>query len=149
VSRENDVKQSLKELFATQMLAVLATHREGEPYTSLVAFAATYDLADLIFATGRSTRKFANLTADPRVSLLIDNRSNRPADLRHAMAVTAVGEAHEAAGAEREALAGLLVEKSPGLKEFVASPTCALLKVGVKTYFAVRRFQNVTEWHLR
>jgi nitroimidazol reductase NimA-like FMN-containing flavoprotein (pyridoxamine 5'-phosphate oxidase superfamily) len=130
------------------MLAVLATHSEGEPYTSLVAFAATDDLKHLLFATGRSTRKYANLTADHRVSLLIDNRSNRAADLRHAMAVTAVGEAREVGLDERQLLGKLIVDKCPGLKELVDSPSCALLKVRVKTYYAVQRFQDVTEWHL-
>jgi nitroimidazol reductase NimA-like FMN-containing flavoprotein (pyridoxamine 5'-phosphate oxidase superfamily) len=142
------MRESLEDLFDSQMLAVLATQCEGEPYTSLIAFAATDDLKHLLFATGRSTRKYANLTRDHRVSLLIDNRSNRAADLRHAMAVTAVGEAREAGAEEKAALGKLLVDKSPGLKEFVNSPTCALLKVRVKTYYAVRRFQNVTEWHL-
>jgi len=31
------------------------------------------------------------------------------------------------------------------LKDFVNSPTCALLRVRVETYYLVNRFQEVTE----
>jgi nitroimidazol reductase NimA-like FMN-containing flavoprotein (pyridoxamine 5'-phosphate oxidase superfamily) len=67
-------KADLISFFRSQPLAVLATHNKGQPYGSLVAFAATHDLDYLIFSTTRSTRKFANLSADPRVAMVIDNR---------------------------------------------------------------------------
>jgi hypothetical protein len=35
------------------------------------------------------------------------------------------------------------------LKEFVSSPTCALLKMDVETYYVVSRFQNVLELHIK
>ena len=64
----------LKALLESQKLAVLATHREGQPYGSLVSFVATEDMKQILFATTRSTRKYANLTADDRVAMVIDNR---------------------------------------------------------------------------
>ena len=85
----------LRELLETQLLAVLGTHHEGEPYTSLVGFAASPDLKLLYFATGRATRKRANLAADARASMLIDNRRNHPADFSDAAAATAVGTVEE------------------------------------------------------
>jgi nitroimidazol reductase NimA-like FMN-containing flavoprotein (pyridoxamine 5'-phosphate oxidase superfamily) len=58
----NNVKKDLKELFRSQSLAVLATQEEELPYVTLVAFVSSEDLRYLLFATTRSTRKYANLS---------------------------------------------------------------------------------------
>jgi nitroimidazol reductase NimA-like FMN-containing flavoprotein (pyridoxamine 5'-phosphate oxidase superfamily) len=144
---EEKLKGYLRELFAATGLAVLATQKEGAPYCSLVAFVADESLGRLMFSTSRSTRKFANLQAEPRVSLLIDNRSNRPSDFRDAMAATATGKVFEVEGEERARLTRLYLDRHPHLEEFVTAPTSALLAVEVDTYYIVRRFQHVMELH--
>ena len=148
MKEKQQIKQILNELFISQKLAVLGTHQEGQPYGSLVAFAATSDLRNLVFATTRATRKVANLRSDPRVSMVLDNRSNRVADFRKAVAATALGRAREVRGKERENLAEMYLAKHPHLKEFVGSPTCALVKMRVEVYYVVWRFQNVFEWRV-
>ena len=64
----------LQELCHTQPLAALATDAGSHPYASLVAVAVTNNLRSLYFATPRATRKWANLTRNPQVSLLLDNQ---------------------------------------------------------------------------
>ena len=145
---EAELKQALHELFETQRLGVLGTQEAGQPYLSLVALAATADLRHLLFSTTRATRKFANLTADPRVAMQIDNRTNQEADFHQALAVTATGVVEEVSGAEKDGWAQLFLTKHPYLKEFVEAPSCALLKITVDTYYVVNRFQNVRELHL-
>lgn len=140
-----DVMEKIRGLFVSQRLAVLATSHQGQPYTSLVAFTFSNDLRRLFFATTRATRKFANLQAEPRVSLLIDNRSHRSDDFREAMAVTALGLAREVTDSERQGLLDLYLERHAGLKEFATAPTCALLQIDVTRYSLVSRFQNVVE----
>ncbi len=81
--------------------------------------------------------------------MVVDNRSNREADFHRASAVTATGVVKETEGSERDRLQKLYLAKHPYLKGFVSSPTCALLKVEVETYYVVNRFQNVTELHIR
>ena len=142
------LKNELKRLFKKQRLAVLATHKDGQPYSSLVAFAVTEDLEHLIFATSRSTRKYEHFSSDGRVALLIDNRTNKVADFHSAIAVTAVGMAMEPEENSRQQLSHLYLAKHPHLKDFVQSPTCALVQVSVKTYYVVRTFQNVMELHV-
>jgi nitroimidazol reductase NimA-like FMN-containing flavoprotein (pyridoxamine 5'-phosphate oxidase superfamily) len=139
------MKKILHELFDTQRLAVLGTHSGGQPYGNLVAFAATHDLKNLLLATIRATRKFANMTADARVSMLIDNRSNKVADFRNAVAVSATGKAREVRGRGRKKFLELYLAKHPHLRDFVSAPTCALLTVRVDKYYLVYRFQNVVE----
>lgn len=142
-----DVRSQLQELFATQRLAVLATDHDGHPYASLVAFAINTDLRELFFATTRDTRKFANLQANPRVSLLIDNRANQVTDFSAAVAVTVLGSSAELTGPARWAGTALYLAKHPHLAEFVAAPSCALIRVKVQSFFLVSRFQNVVEYH--
>lgn len=146
---EPALRERLAALFRTQQLAVLATQRDGQPYCNLVAFFATPDLGGLVFATARSTRKFENLAADPRASLLIDNRSNRAADFREAMAVTAVGRVVELTDDRKAGMLDLYLGKHPHLKEFVEAPTCALLMLEVEVYITVERFQKVLQWRPR
>ncbi len=144
----SQLRKTLKDLFASQRLGVLATYGEGQPYSSLVAFAATNNLKYLVFATTRATRKYANLSTESRVALLVDNRSNQDTDFHRAIAVTALGKAEEVDEREKNQFLRLYLAKHPYL-EFVNSPTCALLKVSVDRYYMVNRFQNVMELHMR
>jgi len=145
VERLTQWREALSELLKTQPLGVLCTHNDGQPYGSLVAVVATDDLRHILFATTRATRKYANLTADHRVGILIDNRSNEPEDLRLAMAATATGTAVELHGADRRQATAVYLRKHPQLAEFVAAPSCALMRIDVEKYYIVRHFQNVME----
>ena len=141
--------QTLQGLFSSQRLAILATQSGGQPYGSLVAFAASADLRHLLFATTRATRKFANLSGEPRVAMVIDSRTNREADFHEAIAATATGIVKEVGGPEREEFLKLYLSKHPSLEEFATSPTCALLRLDVDTYYVVSQFQEVMELHIK
>ena len=143
------ISLQLKALFSSQGLAVISTHEHGQPYCNLVAFASSEDLLHLVFATTRSTRKYANIDEDPRISLLIDNRSNRVSDFHEAMAVTAIGLSEEVLSPEKDNLLKVYLSKHPHLEDFVMSPTCALMQVEVKRYYVVSRFQHVLVLHMK
>jgi heme iron utilization protein len=145
----SELKELLKDLFSSQRLAVLATQSKGQPYGNLVAFVATNDLKHLLFATTRATRKYANISENPRIAMVMDNRSNQETDFHQAAAVTATGVVKEVEGSEKETLLRLYLSGHPYLKDFVSSPTCALLRMNVETYYVVRQFQNVMELHIR
>ena len=141
-------RQRLAELFRSQNLATLATHNDGQPYASLVAFYAADDLKHIYFVTPKTTRKFANLTADNRVAVMVNNSTNQASDLHRAISVTAVGKAEEVGGSDKELILEQYLAKHPHLEEFVRAPSCALVGISVKTYFLVKNFQNVMELHL-
>ena len=136
----NDI---LQKLCTGQPLAVLATDAGAGPYANLVAIAIAKDLRHLYFAT----RKWANLAANPQVSLLIDNRSNQVTDFSRAAAATILGTAEQLTGAEREEGLALYLGRHPHLAEFTASPSCALFRVQVASIYLVTRFQNIMEYH--
>lgn len=148
MENSENTRHDIGVLFESQSLAVLATQSEGQPYASLVAFVASDDLKHIYFVTPKATRKFAYLTASPRVAMMINNSVNQESDFHRAIAVTAVGEAKEALGPERKAILGQYLEKHPHLEEFAKSPTCGLICVAVKSYFLVRNFQQVVELHV-
>ncbi len=141
--------EKLKKLLDSTQLAVLATEHSGEPYASLVAFAVTADLREILFATSMATRKFSYLKENKRIALLVDNRSNSIEDFKDAMAVTVLGTASVLEENDRKRYLKLYLGKLPHLSGFVESPTCALILVSVSSYYLVDHFQNVMEFHFQ
>ena len=141
--------QSIKAIFEDQLLAVLSTREGSQPYSNLVCFAATDDLRCLVFATARATRKYANITADSRVAMLVDDRANEAADIDKATAVTVLGTAREVRGQEREDLLARYLGRHPHLESFASSPATALFKVEADKYIVANRFQHVQEMSMR
>ena len=144
-SGDGGVLDTLRRLLASQQVAVLGTHNQGQPYTTLVGFAASPNLKSLFFATPRTTRKFANIEADDRVALMFDDRTHAEADFFEAVGVTACGRASEVSKSPRSADLKRYLAKHPHLREFVMSPNCAFIRVRVQKYVIVRRFQEVVE----
>ena len=144
----HQLKETIKGILDSQKLSVLATQGDERPYGSLVAFASTADLKTILFATTRATRKYANLLTHADIAMVIDTRTNQTADFSDATAVTVLGEVEEVPDNERQKFLRIYLEKHPYLREFVDSPTTAFLRVRVKTYIIVSRFQNVQEIHV-
>jgi general stress protein 26 len=142
--------EEIRKLMMEQRLAVLCTAQpDGQAYTSLVAFAASQDLKQIAFATMRATRKFANLSSNPRVALLLDDRAHQPSDLLDAAALTLRGQARAIEADERIRWTTALLAKHPTMADFLASPDCAVIVVDVDRFQLVTRFQQVTELVLR
>ena len=144
----DEIQQYIRDLFANQKLAVLATTNEGQPYTSLVAFVASDDLKHIYFVTPKTTRKFANLKRDCRVSVLINSSTNRASDFHEALSVTVIGGAEEISASSRDNNLRNYLAKHPYLEDFAKSPTCALVRVTAKSYYLVKNFQRVMELHI-
>jgi len=140
-----DIKKQIQELFIHQKLAVLSTHNSGQPYASLIAFVGRDNLKEIFFVTPRTTRKFANLSADSRVAILINSSLNVDSDFHEAVSVTALGNAREIHGAEKDEFIRLYLTKHPYLEAFATSPTCAVVGVSITRYVMVKNFQHVME----
>jgi nitroimidazol reductase NimA-like FMN-containing flavoprotein (pyridoxamine 5'-phosphate oxidase superfamily) len=136
-------RERLTQLFDSQLIAVLGTSSGDDPYTCLVGFRFTPDLKHLIFATMRNRLKYRQISSNPRVSLIIDDRKNSPSDFNHATSVTIVGSALDTKEPERGKLANMLVERHPFLNDFVKDPSCAIMKVMVEKMYVVGEFESV------
>jgi heme iron utilization protein len=142
VKNTENLSGSIKSILGQQRFAVLATQSEGQPYSNLVAFAETENLKILLYITGRETRKYANSLKSNKVAILVDNRTNQETDLNNAIAITALGTVEEVTKDDTEWLLEIYLAKHPELKEFLHSPSNALMKVTVYDYI-VATFESV------
>ena len=141
------VLERLTALDKDQLHAVLATELDGQPYTSMIAYALTPDKKGIVFATPRKTQKYKNILKNNRVSLLIDTRSNTEKDYMSAESLTIIGNAKRVRkGGKWSALAGVLMRKHPNLNEIIRSPETKLIFVKITRCIHVTRFQTVSEW---
>ena len=125
------VRSLLRKVIFSQYYAVLSSSKDGRSYSNLVAFAASDDLKTVVFATGKGTEKFKRISNNGNVSLLIDNRTNRPADVSKAVAITASGRAGEA---PTDRSKELLLKRHPGLYRFINSPATAVISIEICEY---------------
>lgn len=133
--------------FCELRFGVLATSEKGRPYTSLIAFALTPDRRKLIFSTSRDTGKYRNISNQPAVSILLDNRSQNADDLQTAQAVTLLGTAKEVRASARKAeYRSLFANRHPELAAFIDDPGTALVAVTIRKALHVARFQDVSRW---
>jgi nitroimidazol reductase NimA-like FMN-containing flavoprotein (pyridoxamine 5'-phosphate oxidase superfamily) len=148
MERAEEIRRRLRDLCISQKLAVVSTQSDGQPYASLVAFVASDDLRHIFFVTARTTRKFANLTSDSRVAVLINSSANEESDFHDAVCITATGTAEEIVDPERQDVLKRYLSKHPYLEDFARSPSCAVIRVAAKSYYMVQNFQNVMEFHI-
>lgn len=142
---DKQLMEQIDRIMHTQLFGVLATEGIQYPYCTLVGFVALNNCREVVFATLRETRKYHNISRQSKVSILIDDRSNSTSDLMDALALTVIGTASEITGEPFNTYSSLYLEKHPNLKEFIADPNCALIKVDIAKYIMVNNFQNVTE----
>jgi nitroimidazol reductase NimA-like FMN-containing flavoprotein (pyridoxamine 5'-phosphate oxidase superfamily) len=140
-----EVKKRIDRVLDSQSIAVLGTSRDDEPYSSLVGFVVTEDLRVLIFSTMRQRLKYRNMAANPRVTLMIDDRNEQASDFNETTSITIVGSADDIKGKDREDYAGLLLKRHPVLTDFVSSPDCAIMKVDIDKIYVVSDFESVVK----
>jgi hypothetical protein len=130
MSSTGDIMSVIKSLSESQRFAVLATDKQEQPYLFLMAFTVTCDLRTIILVTERDTY----------------NRENMGVDTQETVVVTALGVAEEVGGDEGKHLKELHMARHPYLEGFTKSPSCAIVRVRVRSYQVVRKFQEVVEW---
>lgn len=128
-----EITTLLHRILDTQRFAVLSSVSDAQPYSNLVAFAASDDLQYFVFITDRNTRKFKNIVENPRGSLLVDSRTNQPADINSASAITVLGSASENHHKNQDLLSRYLAKHSH-LNQFANKPDNALIVVTVSEY---------------
>lgn len=146
--QNSNLKATLKKLLKNSLYGVLATQYKSQPYTSLLAYAFTDDLRNIIFVTPQTTRKYKLLNNCKRVAFQIDNRANSPVNIMHIESITATGQAHQIKleSLEYKKFFKILMKRHSYLKEFIESPSCCIFSINVVRYFHVIRFQEVSEW---
>lgn len=143
--KKKQILNQIKKLFDSQRFAVLSTQKKDQPYASLVAIAATDDLCQIIFLTPETTRKYKNLTGNPKVAILINDSQNQADDIYKAVCVTATGTTEIIKNNRKDELLKLFTARHPHLKTFAADSKTALICMSVDTFILVSQFQDVVE----
>ena len=145
---QKNLKNILKILLKNSLYGVLATQYKSQPYASLLAYAFTGDLRNIIFVTPQTTRKYKLLNNCKQVAFQVDNRSSNPTNLMSIESLTATGQAHQIkfGSSDYKKFCKLLIKRHSYLKDFTESPSCSIFSVSVVRYFHVIRFQEVSEW---
>ena len=143
------ILKNIAQLFESQSFAVLSTQKNDQPYSSLIAFAVNSDLNYFYFLTPNTTRKYENLKANPKVCILVNDSQNKADDVHNAVSVTGTGIAQTIDKSIEQTALDLYLKKNPNLKEFSKAPTTAFVRISMKRYFMVNRFQNVVEFKVK
>lgn len=138
----------VKDLLSSRNFAVLATESDHHPYTNLISFVPSDDFHHLYFPTRKATQKFLNITKNPHVALLIDDRKNSPEDLLNAITIIALGDAQELVE-HSKVIETLFIQRHPGLSTFLSDPCCVLVDVSVKAYQIVQHFEEIQILQMR
>lgn len=143
------MKKSIKEKFSNllkhQRFAVIATQDKNQPYANLVSFLVKNDFKKIYFPTSKKTKKFQNILANSKISILIDNRGNKPIDIKNAMVVTGIGITKEII---EKKVNNEFLKKHPYLKDFINSPNCAMIEISIEKYILVDNFENVNIYNI-
>jgi len=142
---KKSISKKFKDLLIDQRFAVIATQDENEPYTNLVSFLVSKDFKKIYFPTSRKTKKYENLSANSKISILIDNRVNKPNDIIYTIVITGIGISGEIQNKE---ITNKFLKKHSYLKDFVSSPDCAMIEIFIEKYILVDNFENVTIYQL-
>jgi len=143
----------IKGLCDEQAFGVLSAHGTEEASASLIAFAATTDIDQVVFLTPRNTTKYDHILENNSVAILIDNRADHPDSINQISALTITGTATILGGGENagrensEKLRELFLEKHPNLVEFAHAPSTVIVVVAVSRCVYVSKFQEVFEWN--
>ena len=140
---DSGLRDIVLNLLDSRDVAVLATRGLEYPHTCLIAFAASEDLRQLFFVTGRSTRKFENLQRDNRVMMLVDDRSNTVKDFDAATVITGRGRAYPMGTEDARKILPIYLARHPHLETFAQSENSEIVRVDIDSYAVVTRFQEV------
>ncbi len=131
---------AIRALIQGQHSCVLATSQDNRPHTSLMGFAPSEDCTTFFMATYRNTNKFANLQANPYVSLFLDDRGTHPEHgRRETMALTIHGLAEILEIPEQcRTVADRLRQRLPHLRDFLDGPDIAFIAVQAADFLLLR-----------
>ena len=142
---EKNVAKSIRSILTSQSFGILATIGDEYPYCSVISFAFTDDLRQIIFVTRSDTTKFNNMRRDPCVSFVVETTRNDADDLSRASVLTAYGCADMVVEKASD-LRGLISARHPDLKPFLAEDDTVLMSITIKKYSLVSNFEAITDF---
>ncbi len=128
--------EDCQRILRNQDLCVLATAGPEGAHCSLMGYALDDSESTVICVTERGTRKYRNMQANPRVSVLVDTRDEHlGSNNREKMQALTLGcLALELSGTQREAALKRLAKLQPQLQKLLTAPDVAVMALEIKSY---------------
>jgi len=123
----------LETILRENSLCVLCTEAAGNPYCSLMTYLLSDDRRTLYLVSTRESRKFKNLLANPRVSVLVDSRQH-PAAGANIVSVTFAGLFQTLVDAETERVTTAFAREHPELTEILNHPDSVIFAIKLTSY---------------
>jgi len=128
--------EKMKTLLQGNDSCVLATCSSDQPHCSLMTYLADIEPQTVYVVTRNTGRKYANMMANPNVSLLIDTRSK--ADARSGEPIKALTLHGRCRPVDHEETRRLLLEefiqKRPGIASLALDPQAVVFSVKITSY---------------
>ena len=126
----------MKALLKESDLCALATCRDKKPHCSLMTYITDEQGLTVYMITNKKTNKWANITANPHVSLLIDTRTRETGPAGEALtALTVDGIVLPAENeSERRRIIRRMVDRRPQLGELASDPETVPLIIKVTSF---------------
>jgi heme iron utilization protein len=140
------IEEFIEDVVHAGLYAVLATEGDGRPYASLIAVTPAEGFLQIIFATYRNTRKYANLKNNQKVAILFEDRVGNRFDHEDIHVLTAFGRAEEVDKAVSDALLQAHLLRHPELESFLLSQECAIFRVSVEACQVVWGIDDIDWW---
>lgn len=128
--------KKMKKIVKDKDVCVLATVMDNVPHCSLMSYVPDRDCREIYMMTRKGTKKYRNLAANRKVSLLIDTREEDcGADRARIKALTVSG-VFKTIGdkAKKKLVRQKLLKKHPQLKPFAQDPDTEVFAVKVNTF---------------
>lgn len=135
------MRGDIQKMILENKICVMATVADGVPHCSLMSYAAEDDGHAIYMATLKDTKKYRNLIATPKVSLLIDTRDTSASGKTRALTVTGVFQAIDDENRINE-IREKLIKKHPDLKKFFNDPDSRIVVIKVT---ALQLLDSVTD----
>lgn len=129
--------KEMKALAKDNNICVLATVAGAKPHCSLMAYVTDENCEEIYLVTRRDTRKYRNLTKNPAVSLLIDNREKYPRSVAKALTVAGVYAKIENEQKNKKVKQNLLAVH-PYLTDLINHPDAEILCIQIHSFLMLK-----------
>ncbi|NDV22114.1 pyridoxamine 5'-phosphate oxidase family protein [Desulfovibrio sp. JC022] len=125
-------------------ILVLATSGEDGIHTSLMAYASSADCNEIYMVSSRKSRKWKNLSQNPQVSLLIDDRDGKLSDRRNEIkALTVKGIFIPVTDdAEIKTIKSAIAETAPAIADAFSGPENSVIRIKADSFQLLNGPQN-------
>jgi len=125
----------MNDLIKSQLVCVLATVSGNQPHCSLMSYAVDQECREIDMFTFKNTKKYRNLTTNPAVSILIDNRNKNGEEKKgQTIALTINGLFEEIQNQQkRESIRQRLSQKHPQLQKLMDDPNVEFFSVRIQS----------------